>query len=89
MRRLGGSLGRLGAVLGALEAMLEPSGCQKAPKIEPKCVPSRAPEVTRAENDETLNFNDSTTDFNDFSSLRAFFCAKHVSNMGSESHHQR
>ena len=38
-RRLGGSLGRLGAVLRALEAMLEPSGCQKAPKMEPKRSP--------------------------------------------------
>ena len=62
---VGGSLGRLGAVLGALEAMLETSGGQKAPKIEPKRVPIRAPEVTRAENDETLNCNDSTKDFND------------------------
>ena len=35
-RRLGGSLGRLGAVLGALEAMLQPSGGQKAPKMEPQ-----------------------------------------------------
>ena len=32
-RRPGGSLGRLGAVLGALEAMLEQAGAQKAPKI--------------------------------------------------------
>ena len=68
-RRLGGSLGRLGAVLRALEAMLEPSGCQKAPKMEPKRVPNRAPEATRAEYGETLIFNDSTQDFNDFSSL--------------------
>ena len=35
-RRLGGSLGRLGIVLGALEAMLQPSGDQKAPKMEPQ-----------------------------------------------------
>ena len=35
-RRLGGSLGRLGAVLGALEAMLQPSGGQKAPKMQPQ-----------------------------------------------------
>ena len=40
-RRLGGSLGRLGAILGALEAMLEPSGGQKAPKIEHKRVPNQ------------------------------------------------
>ena len=32
-RRLERSLGRLGAALGALEAMLEPSGGQKAPKM--------------------------------------------------------
>ena len=32
MGRLGGSLGRLGAVLAALKAMLTPSGSQKAPK---------------------------------------------------------
>ena len=49
-RRLGGSLGRLGAVLGALEAMLQPSGRQKAPKMEPKRVPIRAPEATQTEN---------------------------------------
>ena len=35
-RRLEGSLGRLGAVLGALETMLEPSGGQKAPQIDPQ-----------------------------------------------------
>ena len=69
--RLGGSVGRLGAVLRALEAMLEPSGGQKAPKMEPKRVPNRAPEATRAENGETLIFDDSTKDFNDFSCLRA------------------
>ena len=72
-RRLGGSLGPLGAVLRALEAMLEPSGCQKAPKMEPKRVPNRAPEATRAEYGETLIFDDSTQDFNDFSSLRPPF----------------
>ena len=65
-RRLGGSLGRLGAVLRALEAMLEPSGCQKAPKMEPKRVPNRAPEATRAEYGETLIFNASTQDFHVF-----------------------
>ena len=70
-RRLGGSQGRLGAVLGPLEAMLEPSGGQKAPKMEPKRVPNRAPEATRAENCETLIFDDSCKDFNDFSCLRA------------------
>ena len=70
-RRLGGSPGRLGAVLGALEAMLEPSGGQKAPKMEPQRVPNRAPEATRAENCETLIFDDSCKDFNDFSCLRA------------------
>ena len=75
-RRLGGSLGRLGAVLRALEAMLEPSGCQKAPKMEPKRVPNRAPEATRAEYGETLICNDSTQDFNDFSSLRSPFLNK-------------
>ena len=55
-RRLVGFLGRLGAVLGALEAMLEPSGGQKAPKMSPKRVPNRAPEATRAEYGETLFF---------------------------------
>ena len=64
--RLGRSLGRLGAVLGALEAMLEPPGGQKAPKMEPQRVPNRAPEATRAENGETLIFDDSTKDFNYF-----------------------
>ena len=73
-RCLGGSPGRHGAVLGALEAMLEPSGSQKAPKMEPKRVPNRAPEATRAENGETLIFDDSTKDFNDLSCLRAPFC---------------
>ena len=72
-RRLGGSLGRLGAVLGALEAMLEPVGRQKAPKMEPKMVPNRAPEATRTENGKTLIFNDGTKDFNDFSCFRAPF----------------
>ena len=72
-RCVGGSQGRLGAVLGSLEAMLEPSRSQKAPKIEPKRVPNRAPEATRAENDETLIFIDSTKDSNIFSSLRASF----------------
>ena len=70
-RRLGGSQGRLGAVLGPLEAMLEPSGGQKAFKMEPKRVPNRAPEATRAENGETLIFDDSISDFNDLSCLRA------------------
>ena len=39
-RRLGGSLGRLGAILGALEAMLQSSGRQKVPKTELKMVPN-------------------------------------------------
>ena len=39
MRRPGGSLGRLRAVLRALEAMLEPSGCQMAPKMEHERAP--------------------------------------------------
>ena len=73
MRCLGGSLGRLGAVLGALQAMLGQSGGRQAPKIVPNRVPNRAPEVTRAENDETLIFSDSTKDFNDLSSIRASF----------------
>ena len=87
-RRLERSLGRLGAVLGALEAMLEPSGGQKAPKMEPKRVPNRAPEATRAENDETLVFNDSTQDFNDLSGLGSSFCVYHGLKMDSESHHR-
>ena len=65
----GASLGpyerRLGDVLGPLEAMLEPSGSQKSPKMESQMVPNRVPEATRAENDETLIFDDSTKDFND------------------------
>ena len=72
-RRLERSLGRLGAVLGALEAMLEPSGSQKAPKMEPKRVPNPALEAIPSENGKTLIFNDSTQDFNDFSSLRPSF----------------
>ena len=72
-RHLGGSLGRLGAVLGALGAMLEPSGGQKAQQIEPKRVPGRAPEATRAENGETLICNESTKHFDVFSILRASF----------------
>ena len=64
---------RLGAVLGALEAMLEPSGGQKASQMEPKRVTNRDPEATRAENGETLIFGDGTQDFNDFSSLRPSF----------------
>ena len=63
---VGGSLARLGAVLGALEAMLEPSGGEKASQMEPKRVPNRAPEATRDEYGETLFFNDGTQDFNDF-----------------------
>ena len=35
-------------------------------KMEPKRVPNRAPEATRAECGETLIFNDSTQDFNGF-----------------------
>ena len=50
---------RLGDVLGPLEAMLEPSGSQKARKKEPKMVPNRVPKATRAENCETLIFDDS------------------------------
>ena len=72
-RRLGGSLGRLGAVLGALEAMLEPSGSQKAPKMEPKSSPNRAPKATLAEDAETLIFNGGCKDFGDFSGLRPSF----------------
>ena len=72
-RRLGGSLGRLGAVLGALEAMLEPSGGQKAPKMDPQSSPNRPPKATLAENAETLIFNDSCKDFNGFSGLRPSF----------------
>ena len=91
-RRLGGSQGRLGAVLGPLEAMLEPSGGQKAFKMEPKRVPNRAPEATRAENGETLIFDDSTKDFNDFSHLRIsgiLIGVKSGSKMGSKSQHRR
>ena len=59
---------RLGVVSGALEAMLEPSGSQKASKMEPK--------ATRTDNGETLIFDDSTQDFNDFSGLEAPFWNK-------------
>ena len=79
-RRLEGSLGRLGAVLGALEAMLEPSGGQKASKMEPQRVPNRVPEATRAGRDQTLIFNDSTKDFNDFSGLSFFLVLKRLQN---------
>ena len=70
---LGGSPGRPGAVLGALEAMLEPSGSQKNPKMEPQRVPNPALEAIPSENGKTLIFNDSTQDFNDFSCLMAPF----------------
>ena len=56
-----------------LEAMLEPSGSQKASKLEPKRVPHRAPEATRTDNGETLIFDESTQDFNYFSGLEAPF----------------
>ena len=72
-RRLERSLGRLGAVLGSLECMLEPSGGQKAPKMEPKSSPNRAPKATLAEDAETLFFYDSCKDFNGFSGLRPSF----------------
>ena len=72
-RCLGSSPGRPGAVLGALEAMLEPSGSQKAPKMEPQRVPNPALEAIPSENGKTLIFNDSTQDFNDFSCLRVPF----------------
>ena len=72
-------MGRLGAVLGPLEGMLEPSGSQKAPKMEPERVCSRASEATRAENDETLIFNVSTKDVVDLFRSQGFFC---VLNMG-------
>ena len=49
-RRFGGSQGRLVAVLGPLEAMLEPSGSQKVPKMEPGRVPNRGSEATRTQN---------------------------------------
>ena len=81
---LGGVLGGVGAVLeaykrrlrvvlGALEAMLEPSGSQKASKMDPKRASHRAPEATRTDNGETLIFDDSKKDFNDFSGLEAPF----------------
>ena len=87
-RRLERSLGRLGAVLGALEAMLEPSGGQKAPKMEPKSSPNRAPKATLAEDAETLIFNESCKDFNDFQVSGHYFCVKYMFKMGSESHHR-
>ena len=87
-RRLERSLGRLGAVLGSLECMLEPSGGQKAPKMEPKSSPNRAPKATLAEDAETLIFNDSCKDFNDFSGLRPSYSAENKFRMGSESHHR-
>ena len=64
---------RLRAVLGALEAMLEPSGGQKDSKMKPKRAPHRAPEATRTENGEALIFDGCTQDFNDDSSLKAPF----------------
>ena len=56
-RRLGGSLGRLAAVLGALEVMLQPSGRQKAPKMEPQRSPNRASDAIPTENGKTLIFD--------------------------------
>ena len=53
--------------------MLEQSGGQKVPKMEPKRSPNGAPEATPAETGESLIFDDSVTDFNDFSGLRAFY----------------
>ena len=63
-KRLGGSLGRLGAVLGALEPMLEPSGNQKAPKMEPGTVPNRGPEAVRT---NSVNSSNTIVFFNGFS----------------------
>ena len=60
---LGAYKRRRGDVLGPLEAMLEPSGSQKGPKMEPKMVPNRVSEATRADNCETLIFDDSTVVF--------------------------
>ena len=69
-KRLERSLGRLGAALGALEAMLEPSGGQKAPKMEPQSFSNKAPKATLAEDAETSFFNNSCKDFSDLSGLR-------------------
>ena len=85
---LGRSLGRLGAVLGALEATLEPSGSQKAPKMELKRVPNPALEAIPSENGKPLIFNDSTEDFNDFPISDHHFGVKNGFKMGSESHHR-
>ena len=83
---------RIRGVLEAPRVVLEPSWdlwkpcwshleANKLPKLSPKRVPIRAPEATRAENDETLIFNDSTKDFNDMSGLRApFLCNNWVQN---------
>ena len=53
--------------------MLEPSGSQKAPNMEPKRIPNPALEAIPSEKGKTLIFNDNITDFNDFSCLRAPF----------------
>ena len=65
-RRIRGVLNAPEVVLGALEAMLEPSGGQTASKMRFKSSPNRAPKATLAEYAETLIFNDGCKDFNDF-----------------------
>ena len=72
-RRLGGAQGPLGAVLRPLEAMLEPPGGQKAPKMEPGKVPNRGPEATRTKNANSSKTIVFSMDFNDFSCLEAPF----------------
>ena len=64
--------------------MAKKKGVDVQRKMETKRVPNRAPEATRAENDETLIFNDSTKDFNEFSCLRATFGVKNGYKMGSK-----
>ena len=88
-RRPEGSLGRLGSILGALEAMLEPFGGEKAPQMKPKTVPNRVPEATRSENAQTLIFDDGTQGFDDFAGPRPLLGAQNGLNMGCESHHRR
>ena len=88
-RRLGGSLGRLGAVWGDLVAMLEPSGSQKAPKMESKRVPNPALEAIPSENGKTLFFLTTVHRISmifHVSGLR--FGTKNKFKMGSESHHR-
>ena len=61
----------------------------KGSQMEPKRVPNRAPEATRAEYGETLIFNDYTGFQWFFESQTIIFELKIGFKMRSESHHRR